>query len=106
MANGPILRLFEVKAKDGCLEILLQKFATTSAEVVANEPGNAGYFFGRLLHSSDDVAIFASVWDDMKAIKRRFGADWQSSFQPDGYEDLIETCSIRHFDLQSGWHVE
>ncbi len=105
MANGPILRLFEVKAKDGCLELLLQKFATTSADVVANEPGNVGYFFGKILHSSDNVAVFASVWDDMRAIESRFGADWQSSFLPDGYEDLIETCSVRHFDLQSGWHV-
>ena len=105
MTNGPILRLFEVNAKDGCLELLLQKFATTSAAVVANRPGNVGYFFGKILQSSDDVVMFASVWDDIQAIQDRFGADWQSSFLPDGYDDLIETCSVRHFDLQSGWHI-
>ena len=105
MKTGPILRLFEVKTKDGCLESLLHKFATTSAEVVANEPGNVGYFFGTLLNSNDDTVIFASVWDDTEAIRRRFGAEWQASFLPDGYQDLIESCSVRHFDMQSGWHV-
>ena len=80
MTDGPILRLFEVKVKDGCQELLLQKFAKTSAEVVADEPGNAGYFFGKILDSSEDIVIFASVWDDLDAIRLRFGADWRSSF--------------------------
>jgi len=25
---------------------------------------------------------------------------------PDGYEDLIEACSVRHFDVNGGWHVD
>ncbi|MEM7226933.1 MAG: antibiotic biosynthesis monooxygenase [Pseudomonadota bacterium] len=105
-SGGPILRLFEVKAKAGCAETLLQKFATTSAEVVSGQPGNAGYFFGQGLAGAEDVVVFASLWRDMDAVKARFGADWLSSYLPPGYEDLIESCSVRHLDLSAGWHVQ
>ena len=103
--SGPVMRLFEVQARQGCADELMQKFATTSADVVRNEPGNEGYFFGRGAAGNNDAVFFASLWTDMDAIKERFGEDWQSSFLPPGYEDLIESCSLRHFDLASGWHV-
>lgn len=100
-----ILRLFHVKVKPGCAETLLKNFATTSADVVQHEPGNKGYFFGRGVAKDENVVIFTSVWEDIDAIKQRFGEAWQQSFLPDGYEDLIEACSIEHLDVGSGWHV-
>lgn len=103
--GGPIMRLFEVRTKEGCAEALLRNFATTSADVVQNEPGNEGYFFGRSVSGDGNVVVFASMWKDLDAIKDRFGEDWQQSYLPPGYEDLIEECSVRHFDLSSGWHV-
>ena len=102
---GPIMRLFEVWPKPGCADALLQKFATTSADVVQNEPGNEGYFLGQSVAAAEDVVIFASMWKDLNAIKDRFGETWQTSFLPPGYEDLIEECTVRHFDVSSGWHV-
>ena len=104
--DGPVLRLFEVRAKEGCASELIQKFATTSANVVRNEPGNVGYFYGRVVENGGNVVIFASMWKNMEAVKDRFGVDWQSSYLPSGYEDLIDECSVRHFDLSSGWHVQ
>lgn len=104
--SGPILRLFEVQTKQGCAAELVAKFATTSADVVRNEPGNKGYFFGRGVAQDEDVVVFASVWKDLNAVKQRFGADWQRSFLPPGYEAQIEVCSVRHIDMSSGWHVQ
>ena len=104
--EGPLLRVFEVRAKPGCADQLLQNFSTTSAEVVQGQPGNNGYFFGKCVQGGDNVVVFVSVWKDLDAIKERFGKDWKSSYLPAGYEDLIEECSIRHFDMGSGWHVE
>jgi len=103
--NGPLLRIFEVRTKPSCAETLLKNFATTSAGVVKDEPGNQGYFFGRCVQGGDDVLMFVSVWRDLDAVKERFGADWQTSFIPEGYEDLIEECSVRHFDMSEGWNV-
>ena len=103
--NGPIMRLFQVKARPGCVDELMQKFATTSADVVQGEPGSAGYIFGRGLEIDGDFVLFASFWRDMDAVRQRFGEDWQASFLPPGYDALIEECSVRHVDLSSGWHV-
>ena len=69
---SPILRLFQVKTKKGAVEELIGKFATTSADVVRNEPGNEGYFFGRGVELDEDVVVFASVWRDLDAVKQRF----------------------------------
>ena len=104
-STGPIMRLFEVRVKPGCADDLMGKFATTSADVVRHEPGNKGYFFGQGVAADGDVVVFASFWRDLEAIKQRFGADWQTSFLPPGYEDLIEDCSVRHIDVGGGWKV-
>ena len=103
--EGPVLRWFEVRTKEGCAKELIGKFATTSSAVVRDEPGNVGYFYGRIIENDDNVVVFASMWRDMRAVKDRFGDEWQSSYLPSGYESLIEECSVRHFDLSSGWHV-
>ncbi|MDJ0827378.1 MAG: hypothetical protein QNJ16_17945 [Rhodobacter sp.] len=99
------MRLFQVRAKPGCAETLLRNFETTSADVVRNEAGNKGYFFGGGIPDHDGFVVFASIWRDLDAVKDRFGEDWQSSFLPPGYEDLIDECSVRHIDLSAGWHV-
>ena len=104
--KGPILRIFEVRTRPGCSEKLLANFSSTSADVVRDKPGNRGYFFGSCIQGGDDVVMFVSVWKDLAAVKARFGADWRESYLPEGYEDLIDECSIRHLDASGGWHVK
>jgi quinol monooxygenase YgiN len=104
--GGPVLRLFEVTTKPGRAEELLASFATTSAAVVRGKPGNAGYFFGREIAREGDTVIFASVWENLDAIKAHFGADWQVSYLPPGYEEMIDSCGNRHIDMAGGWHVD
>jgi heme-degrading monooxygenase HmoA len=77
--SGSILRVFEARAKPGCADSLAEKFATTSVDVVRNQPGNQGHFSGKSV-SDEDVLLFVSVWRDLNAVKRRFGDDWESSF--------------------------
>ena len=103
--GGPVLRIFEVQCKPGCRDRLLENFRTTSADVVRNRPGNRGFFFGSFVQGGEDTVMFVSIWQDLDAVKARFGDDWQESYLPDGYEDLIDTCSIRHLDAGAGWHV-
>jgi len=109
--KGPVLRVFEVRANPGHAEDVLKAFSSTSAEVVKGKPGNHGYYFGRLIQGPNDddgdgnSLVFVSVWKDLDAIKERFGDEWQVSHIPDGYEYLLESYSVRHFDLTDGWHV-
>jgi hypothetical protein len=39
--DGSILRVFEARAKPGCADSLAKKFATTSVDVVRNQPGTS-----------------------------------------------------------------
>lgn len=104
-SGGPLLRIFEVRTKPGCAPKLLENFATTSADVVQNEPGNRGYFFGQCVEGEEDTVMFVSLWENLDAVKARFGDDWQVSYMPPGYEDLIDECSVRHFDMTGGWNA-
>ncbi len=51
------------------------------------------------------MVMFVSIWDDLDAVKKRFGDDRKVSYLPDGYEHLIDSCSIRHVEVGSGWNV-
>ncbi|MEX0276727.1 MAG: antibiotic biosynthesis monooxygenase [Ruegeria sp.] len=104
-SSGPVLRIFEVQVKDDHVEELLENFSTTSSKVVEGHPGNRGYFFGRCVQGGENMVMFVSMWEDLDAVRQRFGDDWQVSYLPDGYEDLIDTCSVRHLDASFGWHI-
>ena len=97
--NQSILRVFDVRAKPGQVEHLKQKLASTSIAVVDGQPGNLGYMFGENRSSDGNDLVFISVWKDLEAVQTRFGAEWQASFLPEGYEEMIESCSIRHIEV-------
>ena len=95
-----ILRVFEVKAKPGQAGLLEQKLSSTSVSVVNGKPGNLGYFYGTNLSSDDDGdLVFVSVWENLESVKSHFGETWEESFLPEGYDDIIERCSIRHLEI-------
>jgi len=94
-----ILRVFDVRAKPGQAKILQQKLSDTSVSVVMGKPGNLGYFFGENLSSDGNDFVFISVWKDLDSIKSHFGKDWEQSYLPEGYEELIESCSIKHIEI-------
>ena len=94
-----ILRIFEVRAKAGNTELLKQKLSDTSVSVVKDKPGNLGYFFGANISSDENDLVFISVWKDVESIKSRFGEKWEESFLPAGYDEIIESCSIKHIEF-------
>ena len=97
--NNSILRIFDVQALPGKSEELKRKLSGTSVAVVAGKPGNIGYFFGESLSSNKSDLVFISIWKDMESIKSLFGENWQDSYLPEGYEELIESCSIKHIQF-------
>lgn len=104
--TGPVLRIFEARTKPGHTDELLNNFSSTSTAVVSGEPGNKGYIFGRSVAGDDNTVLFISLWESLETIKERFGDDWQVSYMPDGYAEIIEEHSVRHFDMAGGWHPD
>ncbi len=94
-----VFRIFDVRAKPGKVGVLKNKLSATSIDVVRGKTGNQGYLFGELLSADGNDLVFISVWQDLESVKARFGEHWQESFLPEGYEALIESCSIRHITV-------
>jgi hypothetical protein len=78
---------------------LAEKLATSSVQVVRNEPGFLGFVSAGPANNSDRDFVFASMWRDADAMQARFGDDWRVSFLPPGYAELIEECSVEHYQL-------
>ena len=97
--SNSILLIFEVRAKPGKSGVLKQKLSDTSVSVVKGKPGNQGYFFGENISSDENDLVFISVWEDLGSIKSHFGEDWEQSYLPEGYEEIIENCSIKHIEF-------
>lgn len=97
--NKSILRIFEVRAKQGMAGSLKQKLSDTSVAVVNGKPGNLGYFFGENVSTDKHDLMFISVWKDLDSIKSHFGKEWEESYLPAGYEEIIESCSIKHIEF-------
>ena len=95
-----VLRVFDVRAKSGQAKVLKQKLSDTSVSVVKGKPGNLGYLFGENLSTDENDLVFISVWKDLESIKTYFGKDWEESFLPAGYEEMIESCSVKHIEIE------
>jgi quinol monooxygenase YgiN len=97
--NKSILRIFDVRAKEGKVDLLKQKLSDTSVSVVKGKPGNIGYFFGENLSTNENDLVFISIWKNLESIKSHFGESWEQSYLPEGYEEVIESCSIKHIEF-------
>ena len=79
--------------------MLKQKLSDTSVSVVKGKPGNLGYFFGESISADGKDLVFISVWDNLDSVKSHFGEEWEKSYLPEGYDEIIESCSIRHIEF-------
>lgn len=95
---GQILRLFTAMPKIGCADQLARLLGTVSPDVVRGQPGCLGWAALAPRHGQGPY-LFMSHWAGIEAVVERFGADWQEAHLPEGYAELIEWCSLEHFDL-------
>jgi quinol monooxygenase YgiN len=95
----PIIRVFRARARQGCERALADKLATSSVEVVQDQPGFLGHLVAGPASERQREFIFASIWADADAVKARFGEEWRVSLLPPGYTELIEECSVNHYHL-------
>ena len=78
-SSRPIARVFRATAARGCRDELLQRFHSSSADLVNSiilEPVDA---------SAPEV-VFESIWRDLDAVKVAFGDAWQ-----------LTAYSVHHF---------
>jgi hypothetical protein len=95
----PILRIFRARANPGCEAALAAKFSATSIPLVRGQPGMMGLVAGGPTDDSPRDLVFITYWSSWETLKGFFGSDWRRSLLPPGYADLIEECSVEHYEI-------
>lgn len=95
----PLLRIVKARAVPGCERALAEKFATTSPQLVRDQPGLLGFLASGPANDATRDFVFATMWRDADALKACFGQEWHVSLLPPGYSELIESCSVEHYQL-------
>ena len=95
----PLLRLFKARARLGCEAALAKMLATTSAQLVRNQPGMLSFLAAGPANDVDRDFVFVTIWRDADVLKAFFGQDWRVSLLPPGYSELIDECSVDHYHL-------
>ena len=51
------------------------------------------------IRTDEHDLMFISVWNSLDSIKSHFGEDWEQSYLPEGYEEIIDHCSLKHVQI-------
>ena len=95
----PIVRIFRARARAGKEGVLAGKLATTSAALVRDQAALVAYIAGAPEPGSPRDFLFMTIWRDFQGMKALFGEDWKVSLLPPGYDELIESCSVEHYEM-------
>jgi quinol monooxygenase YgiN len=96
-SSRPIARVFRATAAPGCRDELLQRFHSSSANLVNSKAGCLKYRILEPVDASAPEVVFESIWRDLDAVKMAFGDAWQQSYLPEGYSALMTAHSVHHF---------
>ena len=95
----PIVRVFRARAHAGKEGALARKLATTSAALVRGQTALVAYLAGAPGPGAPRDFTFITIWRDFQGMKELFGEDWKVSLLPPGYGELIESCSVEHYEM-------
>lgn len=81
---------------------MADEFAELVEEVsipfVDGQPGLVARYTGRGFGVTGDEVVMISVWENLDALKRMTGEDWESEVIPDEREaERIEECFVHHY---------
>lgn len=97
--TGPVMRVFRAVPRPGATEGVEANFATTSTALVKRQAGMVRCFSARPSRSDDPHRLFITVWTDWDALIAFAGPDPSVAVMPDGYDDLIESWEVEHYEL-------
>lgn len=108
LRNGvPIVRVFKARVRPGKEKLFEYKLRTTSTPLVLDKPGFLGFLSAGPAVPGGRDFVFVTLWADFRQMKRLFGSQWRESLLPDGYAELITSCSVEHYQLSDvNWAVD
>ena len=97
-----IMRIFEVVTRPGKEEAFGRFFHDTAIPLMRGTKGIVSVLPGAARPESPREFSFVMVWEDLASLKAFVGEDYASPHIDPSEAELVESRSIRHYDLVEG----
>ncbi|WP_170528081.1 putative quinol monooxygenase [Ruegeria arenilitoris] len=97
-----IMRIFQVTTRPGKEEEFGRFFRDTAIPLMQSTPGIVHLFPGAPREDTPREFSFVLVWENLEALKSFVGKNYQSPHIDPIEADLVESRSIKHYDLVDG----
>jgi heme-degrading monooxygenase HmoA len=97
-----IMRIFEVVTRPGKEEAFGRFFHDTAIPLMRGTKGIVSVLPGAARPESPREFSFVMVWEDLESLKAFVGEDYASPHIDPSEAELVESRSIRHYDLVEG----
>ena len=97
-----IMRIFQVVARPGKEEEFSRFFHQTAIPLMRRTEGIVQVLPGAPRADSPREFSFVMIWESLGALKAFVGEDYQSPHIDPAEEELVESRTIKHYDLVEG----
>ncbi|WP_172328640.1 antibiotic biosynthesis monooxygenase [Mangrovicoccus sp. HB161399] len=94
-----IMRIFQVVTRPGKEEEFARFFHGTAIPLMKGTEGIVSVLPGAARPETPREFSFVMVWESLGALKAFVGEDWASPHVDPAEAELVESRSIRHYDL-------
>jgi len=96
--NTMIVRFFRVQVRPGQLESWQEKVEKFSIPWLKAQRGLCAYYPGKPLTEDSREFSMTTIWQDMAALRRAVGEDWQQVVLLEDEADLVEEATVVHYE--------
>ncbi len=97
-----IMRIFQVTTRPGKEAAFSEFFHQTAIPLMKSTPGIISVLPGAPSADSPREFSFVMVWKDLDSLKAFVGEDYQSPHIDPAEAELVESRTIKHYDLVEG----
>ncbi len=94
-----IVRIFQVTTRPGKEDAFAKFFHETAIPLMKGTKGIVSVLPGAARSESPREFSFVMVWEDLDALKAFVGEDYESPHIDPAEAELVESRSIKHYDL-------
>lgn len=94
-----IIRIFQVTTRPGKEQAFSAFFHETAIPLMKSTPGIVSVLPGAARSESPRDFSFVMVWKDLASLKAFVGEDYESPHIDPAEAELVESRSIKHYDL-------
>lgn len=97
-----IMRIFQVTVRPGKEAAFSEFFHQTAIPLMKSTPGIVQVLPGAPRADSPREFSFVMVWKDLESLKAFVGEDYQSPHIDPAEAELVESRTIKHYELVEG----